>query len=621
MKSATSEPQVLHRPRAVGVMAEARPAGWGWAPYVVLTAALGVLLASIADALSRSGAGGGQPLFWIAILVVVLPAFARLASEGATRQERIALVLTIGLALYLVKVLLDPFAFAFADEYLHAYNADEIRRTGSLFAPNPILFASPRFPGLETVAAALGSISGIGTFGAGLILIGAARLVTVLALYLLLEAITHSPRVAGLGVAIYAITPNFLFFDAQFSYESLALPLAIAVLFAVIRWEQTEDGQLSAAWRSIALVLTASVVVTHHITSYILAGLLVLLLVLRLVLRPGSGKAWAWLPATWAVVACLVWLFLVAAETVSYLSPVLGSGLSAIGRTLSGESATRQLFSSTSYHAPPWERIVGIGSVLLTACAVPIGLATIWRRDRRNPYAVLAAIAAVAYVGIIFLRLIPAAWEIANRSSEFLGLGLALVLALTASSLWRAGRSGLVKRGAVLVSVAVIMVGNLIAGWPPPLRVSQPYRIRADGHTLEPPAVTAAAWTRAFLGARNRLAASSADARLELQLGEQVALTGTKPDINDMLRAEQLQPWVIRRLRKSRVEYVLVDRQRISFDSMRGAFFRPKDPPPTALFPAAVIDKFERGGADRLFDNGDIVVFDVRRLSGADAAS
>jgi hypothetical protein len=618
--SATPEREHVQSPAAAGVANRPRTTTWGSAPYVLATASSGVFLVSVADALSRSGIRGSQLLFWLGILIVVLPACARLASDAASRRERIALVVIVGVSLYLVKVLLDPFAFAFADEYLHAYNADEIRRTGGLFAPNPILFASPGFPGLETAAAALGSIAGIGTFGAGLALIGTARLMLVVALFLFLETIANSSRIAGLGVVVYSITPNFLFFDAQFSYESLALPLGVVLLLALVRWERAADPRVRAAWLIVLVVGMGALVVTHHITSYVFAGLFVLLPVLRLALGSGAPSRGAWWLAAWAVLACLGWLVFVATDTVSYLSPVFGNGLSAIGKTLSGESATRHLFSSTSYHAPLWERIVGIGSVLLTACALPLGLSRIWRLQRSNPYAVIAAAAAVAYVGIIVLRLVPAAWEIANRSSEFLGLGLALVLAVTAGRLWHAGAGSWEVRAAVLACFAVIMVGNLIAGWPPPLRVSQPYRIEAKGHAIDPQGVVAASWSRTLLGPKQRIAASSADARLQLALGDQVALTGTNPDINDMLQATRLEPFVLRRLRLSRVQYALVDRQRISLDAMRGVFFRPKDPPPAALFPLAVGDKFERGGADRLFDSGDIVVYDVRRLIGDSAA-
>jgi 4-amino-4-deoxy-L-arabinose transferase-like glycosyltransferase len=144
---------------------------------------------------------------------------------------------------------------------VHAYNADEIRRTGSFFSPNPILIATPRYPGLETATAALASVAGIGTFGAGLVVVGAARLIIVLALFLFLEGVSRSARIAGIGVVLYAATPNFLFFDAQFSYESLALPLALVAMLALLRWERADTVGESVAWLTVLFAAIIAVVV------------------------------------------------------------------------------------------------------------------------------------------------------------------------------------------------------------------------------------------------------------------------------------------------------------------------------------------------------------------------
>ena len=596
------------------------PVDWGWAPYLVLTAASGLGLVAVADALSRRGSEGGQPLFWAGVLLIVLPLAARLASAGATRRERILLVVLLGLSLYLVKVFLDPFAFTFADELVHAYNADEIRRTGSFFSPNPILIATPRYPGLETATAALGSVAGIGTFGAGLVVVGAARLIIVLALFLFLEGVSRSARIAGIGVVVYAATPNFLFFDAQFSYESLALPLALVAMLALLRWERADTVGESVAWLTVLFAAIIAVVVTHHITSYVLAGLLVFVAIFRSFQPDEGSNHLRWLVASFAVAACVYWLVLVANETVGYLWPVFERGLSQIAKTLSGESATRRLFSSTSYHAPLWERLVGISSVGLTALGLPLGLAVVWRSYRRDPYACIAAAAAVAYVGVILVRLVPAAWEIANRSSEFFGIGLSLILGFTMIRLWQAPGRTRVVRSALIAAVGVILVGNIVAGWPPPLRVAQPYRIEAGGNAIDPQGVVAAEWSRSVLGVANRIAADPSNARLQLDVGRQTALTGTNPDINDALQAETLAPWVVRRLHLSRVRYVLIDRRRISFDPMRGLFFRPTHQPAAALFPAATSRRFDAGGADRVFDSGNIVVYDVGRLDGTTPA-
>jgi len=90
------------------------PGTFGWAPILAATAAVGLLLVSIADAQSRSMTSASQTLFWVGLVVVYAPIAARLAASEPRRLERLSLVALLGLALYVVKVFRDPFGFTFA---------------------------------------------------------------------------------------------------------------------------------------------------------------------------------------------------------------------------------------------------------------------------------------------------------------------------------------------------------------------------------------------------------------------------------------------------------------------------------------------------------------------------
>ena len=48
------------------------------------------------------------------------------------------------------------------------------------------------------------------------------------ALFVLFTRVSGSARLAGIAVMIYAGNSNFLFWGAQYSYESLSLPLLVA---------------------------------------------------------------------------------------------------------------------------------------------------------------------------------------------------------------------------------------------------------------------------------------------------------------------------------------------------------------------------------------------------------
>src|SRR5450755_751382 len=114
-------------------------ARFGALPWIVLLAAGGVATTSLADALARSGHGGGTPLFWLAVVLILLPAGLRLSTDRASSGERAATVVVVGLALYAVKVMRDPFAFTFGDELAHLHNLQSILGSGSLFGANSIL--------------------------------------------------------------------------------------------------------------------------------------------------------------------------------------------------------------------------------------------------------------------------------------------------------------------------------------------------------------------------------------------------------------------------------------------------------------------------------------------------
>src|SRR5262249_40521287 len=144
-----------------------------------------------------------------------------------------------------------------------------------LFRANPILTISPLHPGLEIATNALSSLTGLSIFTSGIVLIGVTRLLFILALYLLFEFLIPSEQVAGLATLLYMSNPNFVFFDGMFAYESLALPLAVFVLFVVARRASATGGQRMGLNLVVWLGLGA-VVITHHLTSFILVAFLLL---------------------------------------------------------------------------------------------------------------------------------------------------------------------------------------------------------------------------------------------------------------------------------------------------------------------------------------------------------
>ena len=262
------------------VLSKERMLGLGRLPEIVLLGSIGMLMVALAFTGSQAGAASAELIYWIGLLLMILPVSYRMVGEAVSRQERIGLIVFLGIGLYLVKVMHSPFMFTYSDELLHYHNADNILQSGRLFGWNSILPVSADYPGLEIVTAALSTLSGLSIYQVGLVIIGVARLVILLALFLFFEKVSRSGRVAGLAVLIYAANPNFLYWSAQFSYESLALPLAVLLIFALAWRERVKDNRLQRSLMVLILALTAAIVVTHHVTSYMLIVFLLAISVL-----------------------------------------------------------------------------------------------------------------------------------------------------------------------------------------------------------------------------------------------------------------------------------------------------------------------------------------------------
>ncbi len=248
----------------------------GLFPLLMLTNALGLLVISISYYTSILGYSSEvlEFLFLLGLLIMFVPNLVRFLSSTLSRLERICSLCGLGLCFYLVEFMVSPLHFSSFDDFLHWRTADDILRTSHLFSANSMLPVSPYYPGLEIVTNAVGTMTGLSTFYAGVLVINATRLLMVLSLFLLFERITSSSRMGGIAVLIYMANPHFLFFDAIYNYETLALPLATFTLYILARYEiAVKDHRLviCAAW-----ILLVVVTITHHMTDYSLVGLLIL---------------------------------------------------------------------------------------------------------------------------------------------------------------------------------------------------------------------------------------------------------------------------------------------------------------------------------------------------------
>lgn len=588
------------------------PGAFAWLPVLALITAVGVGAVCAADCLSRSGSTSlAQAVFWLGVVAVFMPTTTRLLGRSAGESERITLIVMLGTALYLVKVMRDPFGYTYADELVHQYNVNHILDTGALFGRNPILPVTPSYPGLEGFTAALASVTGLSSFIAGLIVIGAARVVMTLCLFLLFKAVGGSVQLAALATAMYSATPNYLFFSAQFSYESPALPLATVALLAAVRWWRSTEPDWSP-WLLILMSLIPAIAVTHHMTSYAMVGVFLAVSVVAAVGRLGPLHR-PLLASVFAAAVVASWLVVVASRTVGYLSPVLGKAITASIGTFAHEQAPRALFTSASgQKAAPWERVLGLGSAGLVSLAQPLGLHSVWRRyRRRSAVAMVMALASLAYVASYGLRLVPAAWETAARASEFLFIGGAFVVAEALIVLQSRAGNGTAVRFVVGALATVTFVGGIVSGTASGLRTAQPYRISVGKAVIVPPNGEAALWLRSHDRTPGPVAAQEADARLVLVYANRDVVAGTYPDIRDVLATPVFYRWQWQLLSRLHVRYIEVDARKASANVSTGYYFPSGAAGSDDRFPETALTKFERAGATRVFDDGDVRIDDL----------
>ncbi|HJZ48192.1 MAG TPA: hypothetical protein VKE41_13530, partial [Roseiflexaceae bacterium] len=449
-----------------------------------------------------------------------------------------------------------------------------------------------------------------------------ARLVGMLALFLFYEQVGRSARLAGIAALLYIANPNYLFFDAQFAYESLALPLTLLALFAAARRAMAPQGD-GVGLTLVLLLGMAAVVISHHVTTYALVAFLA---VWALIASVRSGDRWA-APhprslALLGIIASLTWLVYAATLTAKYLFPQLGGSLTQLIQLIAGEAAGRDLFRSPAGQVSPlWERLTGYAAVVLILLGLPFGLRQIWRRQRDSAIALTLAAGALAYPVSLAIRLTERGAEASNRSAAFLFVAIAFVLASWAVEQPLGQHLGRKWQLVACAWVAIIFLGGVTVGWPPPwARMPGPYLPAADTRSIEREGLSAAEWTRAFLGPDNRLIADRTNRLLMGAYGEQRPVTGyaDKVKVSQVFLAPKLGPAERQILRAGRVRYVVVDRRLSAALPSAGVYFERGETSGesyTTPIDPAVLAKFDAlAGVNRLFDSGDIVIYDIAGL-------
>ena len=588
-------------------------------PLIALLSSVGTLAVAAAYAAGREGWPYLSALFWPGQLLVYVPIALRAYSPRLTASaEGFALLLLLFVQQTLLFRMYSPLALKFPDELQHWRGTVNVIQSGRLDQANYSLPVAVHYPGLEALGGAVSASTGLSLTATAFIVAALLHLLLVCALYVLCLRIRADWRVATLACVIYAANPLFMFFDAMYIYQSLALPFLLLAVWALRLLRL--PGHAAGRW-VVLLIAIGMVTVSHHVTSFVMVALLGSLAAAgRCRPRPGRElqPVAAWLIATAAVLA---WVLLVARDVFGYLAPVAG---------YLGDSATGLLHGQLGGTAPGGasvaepldERLAAIGALGILAFLVLRGSRYLWPERHAEPW----TLPLIGGAWLIFaaggLRFVASdGAELSGRASTFIYIPVALIAAIVLHDIRRrgldhhdTGRRGLalLDRATPVVAAAVILMGGVASGWPPAWdRLPGPHLAAGFERSVDPQGIAAAEWALSAIGPGHRWAGDLTAYTLLATIGDQNTVRGVAVLFDGRGADAAASSFVTR----EDIEFLAVDLR----DSMRlpasGGYF-PVDPNAgrySSPLPRTDLTAPDRvTGVSLIYDSGDIDLYDLR---------
>lgn len=312
---------------------------------------------------------------FVALAIAYGSALWVLISPKLTRAVRNIAVLCLGLTPTVMWRATNPLLFTGFDEQLHMRTLGDILSSHRLFEANPLLQVSPRYPGIETITAFVHQ-TGIPTMASAIVVIIACRTVLVTVLCDAVEQLTGSMRAGGLAVAVYALGPQFIFFNSQFSYQTLAIPLALTGVSFIAR-SRWSDDPLPLFFG--ATVCFFGVAMSHHVTGF----LTMVFLLLWMLFQRGPARLRVTYGAMASMAMTLAWMIVQRSLLEEYFGPIF--------KDVGGDAAKgemRQAFKDSAGTPTPLRDTLLLlyyaAAVVIVVGAVAMIALYWWRRGDRQ---------------------------------------------------------------------------------------------------------------------------------------------------------------------------------------------------------------------------------------------
>lgn len=456
--------------------------------------------------------------FWTGMFLIELPLVGVIGRRATSRAMRLALLTFYGLVSYAPKLLRSPLSPVYHDEFAHWRATDEILKTGKLFQPNPIIPIISQYPGLHAATAALVNATRLTIWQAATLLLIIFHVMLVLGIAALAESLGLDNRTSSLAAIIYGLNSSFLYFDTQYSYESMAITLLVWTIVAYTRAIRSQPRQGRAAWSTLTVVLSAGTVITHHLSALTLLLLMTFISLAASIPKLARGEGWvrtavtAWSLALITAVLVGVWVIFVAPGTLAYLSPYIGGGFSELLQFLHGSGGGRQLFTASL--SPWWEQKAAYLVTMFALGAAVGGLFLIhaWIKNGRLPRGRRRALLfAFGLWGLLYFPstvfiLFPFSAEGARRSWAFTWIGLSILA--SPATVWLLNWVGRRRhewqrasmRCGLMGALAVALVGGTAAGLNASYRLPGPFLYGSDARSVTSELLAVNAWFSARFG-------------------------------------------------------------------------------------------------------------------------
>ena len=493
----------------------------GSAPSLVLARAvwlvtgLGLCLDGFAVTVAPRHPGIGLSLFWTAILIPFATYMTVLLAAQPSRVLREFTIAAVGVYPAVIYRMASPLILGGFDEHLHERTLLDLLHGSGLFAPNPLLPISPQYPGMELFTGTILRLTGMPLMLGMSLVVLLCRLLFVLTIYHAALTVNPSRWAASLVVVIYAVSPQFYFFNSQFAYQTMAITLGVGGLF-LLRRAQLAEGAAASRFFCAAILALIATVITHHVTSWIVLGFLVA----WTVLAPRGQRKFLACAAAVMGISILLWTDNIVTRLSVYLGPIAAAVLEEL-KLFVGGTATPVFAGSGADVTPTWERVVLIFYSLVCTCAALIcGWMLISRalRQRNRMLGLLGALS-LAYPITLAAHFVPSASDIGDS-----GVDLPVP---TAGAVLFSGDAACPRdqasRSAADIPVAVLLMGLVVgnihgrshawrgADWN---ILPGPYLVTAEARTQDPETLAAVRWAAAHLPAGSRIVADRVPADL-----------------------------------------------------------------------------------------------------------